>query len=153
MKLKISLLCHFKAWAYAFISAIIISVVGVLCVAIVPLMNTFRFNYLFQFLVALAVGTLSGDALLHLIPHAFSEHKHESKAMPNHTDHHLHNHQQKHDHENHEDHAAHDHTSAYKGLGAMFGIYLFFLIEKIMQIRRARKEKRVRRAFFVLAIN
>ena len=32
----------------------------------------------------------------------------------------------------------------YKGLGAITGIYVFFLIEKIMQMRRARKEKRVK---------
>ena len=38
----------------------------------------------------------------------------------------------------------HDHNDGvYKGLGAVVGIYVFFLIEKIMQMRRARKEKRV----------
>lgn len=63
------------------------------------------------------MGTLAGDSLLHLIPHAFIEH----------------------------DHAEHVHESSevYKGLAATGGIYLFFLIEKIMMIRRARKEKKV----------
>ena len=38
----------------------------------------------------------------------------------------------------------HDHSSGvYKGLGALIGIYVFFVIERIMQMRRARKEKRV----------
>lgn len=46
-----------------------------------------------------------------------------------------------HDHESNENH---DHSAGvYKGLGAVVGIYVFFLIERIMQIRRARKEKRV----------
>ena len=31
----------------------------------------------------------------------------------------------------------------YKGLAAVIGIYVFFIIEKIMHMRRARKEKRV----------
>lgn len=41
-------------------------------------------------------------------------------------------------------HGGDDHkVGVYKGLGAIVGIYVFFLIEKIMQMRRARKEKRV----------
>jgi hypothetical protein len=42
------------------------------------------------------------------------------------------------------DHKPHDHTDhILKGSSALLGIFLFFLFEKIMQIRRARKEKRV----------
>jgi hypothetical protein len=49
--------------------------------------------------------------------------------------------------ENH-DHSdsSHSHShneGVYKGLGAVVGIYVFYLIEKIMQMRRARKEKKV----------
>ena len=92
-----------------------------------PSLTTTYFNPLFQFLVALAVGTLSGDSLLHLIPHAFTEHSHDG------------------DHDHGDGHGSDDHTSGiYKGLSALVGIYLFFIIEKTMQIRRARKEKRVR---------
>ena len=116
---KRKIIFNTKNWIFAFTSATVISVIGLLCYLIVPSLNSYSYNYLFQFLVALAVGTLTGDALLHLIPHAFmEEHSHNS-----------------HDHD-------HDHNhGVYKGLGAVVGIYVFFLIEKIMQIRRARKEK------------
>lgn len=108
-------------WMFAFLSSFIITVIGLLCYLVVPSLNVLCFNYFFQFLVALAVGSLSGDALLHLIPHAFSEHDHSG---------------QHHDNSHNE--------GVYKGLGAITGIYVFFLIEKIMQMRRARKEKRHR---------
>ena len=48
-----------------------ISVCGVLGLMVVPLMQLALYTHLTQFLIALAVGTLTGDALLHLLPHAF----------------------------------------------------------------------------------
>lgn len=59
-------------WIYAFVSVTVISIVGVVCVAIVPVLDAFCFSYLFQFLTALALGTLCGDALIHLIPHVMA---------------------------------------------------------------------------------
>jgi len=110
-------------WIFAFLSALIITIIGLLCYLVVPSLNALCFNYFFQFLVALAVGTLTGDSLLHLIPHAFASHDHSVAGI--------------HDQETHNE-------GVYKGLGAVVGIYVFFLIEKIMQIRRARKEKQHR---------
>ncbi|CAH0389068.1 unnamed protein product [Bemisia tabaci] len=57
-------------WLYSTISIISISVVGLLSVAVVPLLQRTYFSHIINFLVALAVGTLTGDALLHLLPHA-----------------------------------------------------------------------------------
>jgi hypothetical protein len=55
-----------------------------------------------------------------------------------------------HDHDHH-DHDHHDHShsddehtkGALKGLGALVGLYVFFLGEKLMQLKRSKKEKKV----------
>lgn len=60
------------AWLGGFIAISIISFLSLLGVILVPLMNRVFFKFLLSFLVALAVGTLSGDALLHLLPHVSS---------------------------------------------------------------------------------
>lgn len=51
-----------------------ISVPSALAVAVVPLLSRGQFHALLSFLVALAVGTLCGDALLHLWPHVGTPH-------------------------------------------------------------------------------
>ncbi|XP_021373037.1 zinc transporter ZIP10-like [Mizuhopecten yessoensis] len=56
-------------WGYSTIAVVVISLVGLLGVAIVPIMQKVFYNHLLLFLVALAVGALAGDALLHLLPH------------------------------------------------------------------------------------
>lgn len=56
-------------WGYSSLAILIISLVGLLGVAVIPIMQRVFYNHLLQFLVALAVGALSGDAMLHLIPH------------------------------------------------------------------------------------
>lgn len=52
-------------------SIIVISLCGVFGIMVVPIMQRVLYQHLIQFLIALAVGTLTGDALLHLLPHAF----------------------------------------------------------------------------------
>ena len=58
-----------SVWGFSLLSVTIISLVGLLCVAIVPLTRKVYFNHVIQFLVSVAVGSLTGDALLHLLPH------------------------------------------------------------------------------------
>lgn len=58
-----------SVWVASTVAIIIISLVGLLGVAVVPLVQKVFYNHVLQFLVALAVGTLTGDALLHLLPH------------------------------------------------------------------------------------
>ena len=62
-------------WGYATAAVTVISLVGLLSVAMVPLLQKAFYHHLLQFLVALAVGSLTGDALLHLIPHVSYLHK------------------------------------------------------------------------------
>lgn len=59
----------FVVWVAATIAIVIISMVGLLGVAVVPLVQKSYYNQVLQFLVALAVGALTGDAMLHLLPH------------------------------------------------------------------------------------
>ncbi|KAM3964691.1 LOW QUALITY PROTEIN: zinc/iron regulated transporter-related protein 71B [Aphomia sociella] len=61
-------------WIYASLSILVISATGLMGVAVVPLLKSVVFSYVVHFLVAIAVGTLCGDALLHLLPHAFKSH-------------------------------------------------------------------------------
>lgn len=60
-------------WGYAILAVTVVSLVGLVSVAIVPIMQRVFYNYLIQFLVALAIGSLTGDALLHLLPHVSTE--------------------------------------------------------------------------------
>jgi len=60
-----------NTWLAATVSIFLISLCGILGVLLVPFMQKMYYQYLIQFLIALAVGTLVGDALIHLLPHAF----------------------------------------------------------------------------------
>lgn len=56
-------------WFYSSLSILGASLCGLLGVAVIPCMEKHFYNQILQFLVSLAVGTLTGDALLHLLPH------------------------------------------------------------------------------------
>lgn len=62
------------SWIYATAAVTLLSISGLLSVAVVPFFQRTFFTHLLNFLVALAVGTLCGDALLHLLPHALLSH-------------------------------------------------------------------------------
>lgn len=54
---------------YGFLSITVISMSSLFAIAIIPCLGKTIYNKVMSFLVALAVGTLAGDAFLHLIPH------------------------------------------------------------------------------------
>lgn len=56
-------------WILASCSVLIISVVGALVVLIVPFLQHDHQSNVSQLFVGLAIGTLTSDALLHLLPH------------------------------------------------------------------------------------
>lgn len=102
----------FAVWLYSSLSITAISACGLLGVAVIPIMHKTYYNHLLQFLVALAVGTLCGDALLHLMPHAMSpphDHSHGENAV--------------------DARVSHD-DGMWKGLAAMLGVVFFYFTEK-----------------------
>ncbi|XP_069790718.1 zinc transporter ZIP10 isoform X2 [Narcine bancroftii] len=114
-------------WIWGLLSITIISLLSVLGVILVPIINQVCFKYLLTFLVALAVGTLSGDALLHLMPHSQGKHDHG---------HHDHDHNRTHgNHESSEDLLV-LYNGLWKGLTALGGIYLLFIVEHCIGLFR-----------------
>ncbi|KAK3786505.1 hypothetical protein RRG08_039152 [Elysia crispata] len=108
-----------KVWGFSCVAVVVISLVGLFGVAVIPIMQKVFYNHLLQFLVALAIGALSGDALLHLLPHALL------------SDGHGHNH----DHAHAGDEEEEQHRSAaFKGLVAFAGILFFFITERLLTI-------------------
>ncbi|XP_037820130.1 zinc transporter ZIP6, partial [Lucilia sericata] len=83
-----------NAWIYASASIFILSACGLLGILLVPLMKTVAYQEILNFLVAVAVGTLSGDALMHLIPHALAS---QHSAPESHEHHHKEESSHKHD--------------------------------------------------------
>ncbi|KAG8283517.1 hypothetical protein J6590_014036 [Homalodisca vitripennis] len=112
-------------WLYSTLSIIIISLCGLLGVAVIPVMQQVFYHQLIQFLVALAVGTLCGDALLHLLPHAM---------MGTHS----------HEHEAESDTSDHD-TNIWRGLVAMLGVVFFYFTEKCLTMVAECRKKRQRK--------
>ena len=68
-------------WGLAIGAVLIIAVCDIFAVLSVPIIQRLFYQHLIQFLIALAVGSLLGDAILHLIPHALMHEIH------NHGDH------------------------------------------------------------------
>ncbi|XP_076837801.1 zinc transporter ZIP6 [Brachyhypopomus gauderio] len=117
------------AWIGGFLSITIISLLALVGVVLIPLINRVFFNFLLSFLVALAVGTLSGDAFLHLIPHSQGSHKHHHSANES-LEHDLHG--------DDEDSL----KPVWTGLTALGGVYVMFLIEHFLTLAKMYKDKK-----------
>ncbi|XP_069555003.1 zinc transporter ZIP10 [Brachyistius frenatus] len=111
-------------WVSGFVSITIISLLSLLGVVLVPILNQSCFKFLLTFLVALAVGTLSGDALLHLLPHSQGKHDHGEHKTDRETD------------------MATEFDGVWKGLTALSGIYLLFIIEHCIGMFKHYKDQR-----------
>ncbi|KAM6281990.1 zinc transporter ZIP6 isoform 2-T2 [Porphyrio hochstetteri] len=126
------------AWIGGFISISVISFLSLLGVILVPLMNRVFFKFLLSFLVALAVGTLSGDAFLHLLPHSHGNHHHHHEKPlleqnKGSTFKHL-------VFQSVEESAYLD--STWKGLTALGGLYFMFLVEHLITLIKQFKDKK-----------
>ena len=56
-------------WIYGTTSVLIISLIGLVIVIFIPFLQHDPQSNLSQLFVGLAIGTLTSDALLHLLPH------------------------------------------------------------------------------------
>uniref|UniRef100_A0A8C4WS06 Solute carrier family 39 member 10 n=1 Tax=Eptatretus burgeri TaxID=7764 RepID=A0A8C4WS06_EPTBU len=125
-------------WGWGFLSITTISLLSLLAVTCIPAFSPTTVHILLSFLVALAVGTLTGDAILHLIPHAQGEHKN-------------------HDDTSHNQEQSAQVLSLGKGLTLLGGIYLMFFIETILPIvqnfRLKRKQKQKERSQFLQKVS
>lgn len=117
----------YKTWVAASGAILVISLCGIFGVLVIPIMQLVFYQHLIQFLIALAVGTLAGDALLHLLPHAFMAKITQGKDN--------------HDHHNHEQHE----QAVWLGLVAVVSMIGFFLFEKCVNLLGEWKEARSRR--------
>ncbi|KAM6934853.1 zinc transporter ZIP10 [Xenentodon cancila] len=111
-------------WVWGFVSITIISLLSLLGVVLVPILNQSCFKFLLTFLVALAVGTLSGDALLHLLPHSQGQHDHSEHSPSDDAD------------------LVTAFDGVWKGLTALAGIYLLFIIEHCIGMFKHYKDQR-----------
>ncbi|XP_066512406.1 zinc transporter ZIP6-like [Hoplias malabaricus] len=117
------------AWICGFLAITVISLLALVGVVLIPLMNRVCFNFLLSFLVALAVGTLSGDAFLHLIPHSQGHHNHHHAANED-ADHGL------------NDDSEDPLKPVWTGLTALSGVYVMFLIEHFLTLAKMYKDKK-----------
>lgn len=105
-------------WLYSFISVTIITLISLIGLVLVPLLihHPAVAEIVVAFLIALSIGTLLGDAILHLLPEVFGAHSHGPSSHSSH------------DHESHD--KGHEHEFVYFGLMVLAGIYSFWLLER-----------------------
>ncbi|XP_065665884.1 metal cation symporter ZIP14 isoform X2 [Hydra vulgaris] len=103
-----------KSWVATFVAIFIINLGSLICLFAAPIIKKKWFSFLLLFVISMAVGVLSGDAILHLLPHALGLHKHDSN-----------------DHEHDHNIFAKD-SFLWKCSLFLAGIYLFFVFEIIM---------------------
>ncbi|KAM7153028.1 zinc transporter ZIP10 isoform 2-T2 [Macrochelys suwanniensis] len=123
-----------SAWLCGIISITVISLLSLLGVILIPIINQGCFKFLLTFLVALAVGTLSGDALLHLLPHSQGGHNHSHHEDHGHIHEHRHSHGHSHGHGTGTESFLEKYDAVLKGLVALAGIYLLFIIEHCIRM-------------------
>ncbi|CAG0885802.1 unnamed protein product [Darwinula stevensoni] len=121
-----------EVWGYGLLCVTVISLCSLFGAGLLPCMGKNFFENMLTVLIGLAVGSLTGSSLFHLIPQAssmpFVSHKEKVQGFT------LAKY-----HENHE--------YLYISLMITFGIYLFFLVERILKIlldhrkRMNRKQK------------
>ncbi|KAK4471143.1 hypothetical protein MN116_005539 [Schistosoma mekongi] len=133
---------NWKAFLAGIGCVFLVSFSGLIVVCLVPLMSRSFYNVVTQFLIALAVGSLAGDAFLHLIPHALSDagHIHHTRDQEINVDHIHHN---GHHHDSLSLTELNSHRKmVLEALVALLGIYIFFLTERLTIICQNKMSRR-----------
>ncbi|XP_061464164.1 zinc transporter ZIP10 [Rhineura floridana] len=133
-----------SAWICGIISITVISLLSLLGVILIPIINQGCFKFLLTFLVALAVGTMSGDALLHLLPHSQGAHNHSHHNGHGHQHEHQHLHGHSHEHGEMVQSFLDEYDAVLKGLVALGGIYLLFIIEHCIRMFKHYNKQRTK---------
>ncbi|CAF1181474.1 unnamed protein product [Adineta ricciae] len=125
-----------QRYGYGFLAVFVVSAMSLGGLLAFPCLYKVSFQYVLATFTALAVGTLFGDAMFHLIPFALGLHSHESGA-------HEHGHEHEHEHEDKgssvtvEDHQ-------WKMFIAVMILYGFYLLEVFLHwFAHARENKNV----------
>jgi len=108
-----------ETWGYGFISITLISLLSLSVIAIIPCLKKSYYHKIMAFLVALAVGTLAGDAMLHLIPHAFVEGANSVTGIKMTEATMLKQH----------------YSQVWRALMVLLGMYVFFVVEQLMKLK------------------
>lgn len=104
-------------WIYGTISITGISLCGLAGVLVIPIVEKSFYFYVLQFFTALAIGTLTGDSLMHLLPHAIQPTSDNFDNAQLHT------------------------LVMQRGIATMLGIVTFWFIEKMLNFVTQRKVK------------
>ncbi|RDD41650.1 Zinc transporter ZIP12 [Trichoplax sp. H2] len=70
-----------EVWGYTMLAVTVVTLSSVAGVLTIPCMGNSAIRYVVAYLIGLAVGSLVGDAILHLIPHSLNKHDHSSHAV------------------------------------------------------------------------
>ncbi|XP_033638692.1 zinc transporter ZIP12-like isoform X3 [Asterias rubens] len=108
-----------EVWGYSMLAVFIISLCAVAGVVFLPCLNSDVYLNVLQTMMALAVATLVGDAVIHLIPQAVGLHAHDFAATSG-----EHNH----------DAGSDELAFIWKCLVVVAAIYAFFLVESLMHM-------------------
>ncbi|XP_013379925.1 zinc transporter ZIP6 isoform X1 [Lingula anatina] len=74
-----------EMYGYGSLAVFIISLLAIGGVFLIPCMGHTAYQYVMETFIALAVGTMAGDALLHLIPQSLGLHGHDAEAEQGHN--------------------------------------------------------------------
>ncbi|KAL3997394.1 ZIP Zinc transporter family protein [Acanthocheilonema viteae] len=145
-----------EALLYGIISITVISLLSLTGLVFLPVIKGEWRNRWMQIFIALAVATLSSDALLHILPQIFGVHDHsrhghihhyhhhhhhhhnhsDFEVEHNHSDHYNHHHDHHHHHQDHmkfedEKFASEDHSMLLKMTAVIGAVYILYILEFI----------------------